>query len=181
MFEFIGMPLVHHSDEEKYVRPLYDWLQKCTDSGKQNLSCFRLRKPCISYCFVKVAEELKQKLFSEMRQRTKDHGFFVECHNFELFAVPPAKRLRFYAPLRVFLNEIKNCPLLCVSSSLQSENYSNVLFGDDDCNRNTHRIQRTVTLEFVILTLNASFWTGCPAIITRHHGRCLQQEREDRA
>lgn len=52
----------------------------------------------------------------EVSQRANYHGLFVGWHNIKFFAVLPAKRLSYYAPVSVFWNEIKSSKLLCVRS-----------------------------------------------------------------
>lgn len=99
------------------------------------------------------AEEYKQELDMQMRERTKNPRYFVRWHILEFFVLSPAKRSPVDAPLLVFWNEIEGSRLLCVPYPLCLAYYSGGLFGDDD--RNTQQVQQMLALGLVILTLGA--------------------------
>lgn len=110
-----------------------------------------------------------------MRER-KNHGFIGGCHNSEIFAVLPVKGLLYWAPVHVFWYDIRILRILRVPSSLYLACYSCVLFGDNDCG--TQRVQRMMTLKFVVLTLCAFLRTVCHGATTRFHGARIQQVYE---
>lgn len=101
-FRHMDIPFVRHCDMVEYVRRLNNWLQKDTDTGMMDLACCCLRKPYDSYFLVRGADEYELKLDLEVRQRTKNHGFFVGWYRLEFFAVAPASRLLLYVLVCVF-------------------------------------------------------------------------------
>lgn len=77
-------------------------MQKDTDTGPLNLTYCCLQKSLGNYYLVRDTEEFERDLNLEMHEKTKDCGFLVGWHNFELFSVPPARHLPMYAPVPVF-------------------------------------------------------------------------------
>lgn len=72
----------------------------------------------------------------------------------------------------VFRNKIESLRLLRMSSPSCLAYYSGVMFCDDD--QNTHRVQRIVALEFVVLTLDAFLQTGRHGDTTWYDGRRIK-------
>lgn len=87
------MLMLRQSDKVGYKRRLSDWLQRGTNTGTLDLPCCFLREPFHSYYLLQDAEEFERELNSEVSQRTKGHGVFVEWQNLKFFAVPPLKSL----------------------------------------------------------------------------------------
>lgn len=108
-----------------------------------------------------------------MRQRTNYHWFFVGWHNFELFAILPAKHSLCYVPVSVFRNEIESSWLLREPSLLCLAYCSGVLLGDN--NYYTQWVQLLAGLEFIILRSSAFLRTVLHGVTTQHHERRIQQ------
>lgn len=77
-----------------------------------------------------------------------------------------------------FWNEVESLWLSGLPSPTCLAKYSNVLFGDDDCN--TQRVQRFAPFEFNVLTMDPFLQTICHDITAQYHGGRIQQKCEER-
>lgn len=85
------MLLVRHCDEVEYLRPLNDRSQEGTVTKTLDLACCYFHRPFESYYLVQEAEKCELNLHLEVRQKTKDHGFFVGLHNVLFFCCTSCK------------------------------------------------------------------------------------------